>query len=274
LCLEYVVVGRVVSLESIGLPLPPMRREGVFPDATERTRSQPNGYQGAAADARVPRPKPRRRGGATEAFAARAENTVPPARTAEPRRPVRGHAVARFRRMLAGIRQLPKPIPALSGGQEILARLARSPRACHSQEQPGGAHARRRIGIRMRCSATRFPSNGSRPTAGNPDDGRYGPSGAVVRVCPAVPPDRPALDSAREAAPRPSAADAVLRSERQLMEQRDYNLLFRWFVGLSMTRSGIRPCLPRTGSGCCGGHRPGLLQAGVGAGAGPPAPLG
>jgi transposase len=24
------------------------------------------------------------------------------------------------------------------------------------------------------------------------------------------------------------------RSERQLMEQLDYNLLFRWFVGLSM----------------------------------------
>src|SRR5260370_2859209 len=26
----------------------------------------------------------------------------------------------------------------------------------------------------------------------------------------------------------------TVRSERQLMEQRDYNLLFRWFVGLSM----------------------------------------
>ncbi|CAL4869759.1 hypothetical protein MMA231_04051 (plasmid) [Asticcacaulis sp. MM231] len=26
----------------------------------------------------------------------------------------------------------------------------------------------------------------------------------------------------------------TIRSERQLMEQMDYNLLFRWFVGLSM----------------------------------------
>ncbi len=29
-----------------------------------------------------------------------------------------------------------------------------------------------------------------------------------------------------------------VRSERQLIEQLDYNLLFRWFVGLSM-RSGL-----------------------------------
>ena len=40
-----------------------------------------------------------------------------------------------------------------------------------------------------------------------------------------------------------------VRSERQLMEQLDYNLLFRWFVGLSRTiRSGTRPCSPRTGN--------------------------
>jgi hypothetical protein len=31
----------------------------------------------------------------------------------------------------------------------------------------------------------------------------------------------------------------TIRSERQLMEQLDYNLLFRWFVGLSM--DGSRP---------------------------------
>ena len=29
-----------------------------------------------------------------------------------------------------------------------------------------------------------------------------------------------------------------IRSERQLMEQMDYNLLFRWFVGLSMDAPG------------------------------------
>ena len=42
-----------------------------------------------------------------------------------------------------------------------------------------------------------------------------------------------------------------VRSERLLMEQLDYNLLFRWFVGLSMDdRSGHRPCSRRIGIGC------------------------
>ena len=31
----------------------------------------------------------------------------------------------------------------------------------------------------------------------------------------------------------------TVRSERQLMEQLDYNLLFRWFVGLGDRRSGV-----------------------------------
>src|SRR5579862_882708 len=35
-----------------------------------------------------------------------------------------------------------------------------------------------------------------------------------------------------------------IRSERQLMEQLDYNLLYRWFVGLARptTRCGTRAC--------------------------------
>ena len=65
-----------------------------------------------------------------------------------------------------------------------------------------------------------------------------------------------------------------VRSERQLMEQMDYNLMFRWFVGLGIDdpvwgegRLGIgpvdqfsperakpgakgRPCLPKTAIGC------------------------
>ena len=41
-----------------------------------------------------------------------------------------------------------------------------------------------------------------------------------------------------------------VRSERQLMEQLDYNLLFRWFVGCRwMPRCGTRRCLRRTASG-------------------------
>ena len=42
-----------------------------------------------------------------------------------------------------------------------------------------------------------------------------------------------------------------VRSERQLMEQIDYNLLFRWFVGLPMDApSGIRRCSRTTATGC------------------------
>ena len=41
-----------------------------------------------------------------------------------------------------------------------------------------------------------------------------------------------------------------IRSERQLMEQMQYNLLFRWFVGLASTiRCGFQPCLRRTATG-------------------------
>ena len=38
-----------------------------------------------------------------------------------------------------------------------------------------------------------------------------------------------------------------ISSERLLVEQLDYNLLFRWFVGLSVDdRCGITRALPRT----------------------------
>src|SRR4051812_13380311 len=42
-----------------------------------------------------------------------------------------------------------------------------------------------------------------------------------------------------------------IRSERQLMEQLNYNLLYRWFVGLSPDDPVWDPTTsPRTGSGC------------------------
>src|SRR5262249_24780139 len=42
-----------------------------------------------------------------------------------------------------------------------------------------------------------------------------------------------------------------IRSERQLMEQLDYNLLYRWFVDFRpTTRCGTRPCSRRTATGC------------------------
>src|SRR5579864_1262083 len=44
----------------------------------------------------------------------------------------------------------------------------------------------------------------------------------------------------------------TIRSERMLMEQLEYNLLFRWFVGLEMdeARCGTTRWSARTGSGC------------------------
>jgi len=40
-----------------------------------------------------------------------------------------------------------------------------------------------------------------------------------------------------------------VRSERLLMEQLDYNLLFRWFVAWPwMTRSGTPRCSPKPGA--------------------------
>src|ERR1035441_1252945 len=48
-----------------------------------------------------------------------------------------------------------------------------------------------------------------------------------------------------------------VRSERLLMEQLDYNLLFRWFVGLNMDDSVWDvTVLPRTASGCSMGILP------------------
>ena len=42
-----------------------------------------------------------------------------------------------------------------------------------------------------------------------------------------------------------------IRSERQLMEQLDYNLLYRWFVGLSPDDPVWDPTTsPRTATGC------------------------
>jgi transposase len=43
----------------------------------------------------------------------------------------------------------------------------------------------------------------------------------------------------------------TIRSERQLIEQLDYNLLYRWFVGLGVDEPVWVPtCSRRTASGC------------------------
>ena len=49
----------------------------------------------------------------------------------------------------------------------------------------------------------------------------------------------------------------TIRSERQLIKQIDYNLLYRWFVGLELTRRCSAPrCSPRIGNGCSRARSP------------------
>ena len=44
-----------------------------------------------------------------------------------------------------------------------------------------------------------------------------------------------------------------VRSERAFYEQLEYNLLFRWFLGMnSLSPASMPPPSPRTGSGCSG----------------------
>jgi transposase-like protein DUF772 len=66
-----------------------------------------------------------------------------------------------------------------------------------------------------------------------PDRGRTAVVGCGVRQ--AVRSHGPCLDRAGVYAAGASVAGVYsIRSERQLVEQLDYNLLFRWFVGLGM----------------------------------------
>ena len=57
----------------------------------------------------------------------------------------------------------------------------------------------------------------------------------------------------------------TIRSERQLMEQLDYNLLFRWFVGLGMDDAGLGADDVHQESRSLAGrrHRRGVLRGGV-----------
>ena len=83
------------------------------------------------------------------------------------------------------------------------------------------------------------------------------------------------VDSTGAVAARSAVADAVLvRSERLLIEEIDYNILFRWFVGLNFGRCSV---------GCHGVHqeprpfaggRSGQGLSGAGGGASPRAGLG
>ena len=57
---------------------------------------------------------------------------------------------------------------------------------------------------------------------------------------PSIPPERLLRGSLLQ-------AFYTIRSERQLMEQLDYNLLFRWFVGLAATRSIVKSRRRRRG---------------------------
>src|SRR5207249_9196769 len=71
--------------------------------------------------------------------------------------------------------------------------------------------------------------------ATDPADCGRGAGGSVASVRAAVRQIWPTVDSPRAIASRSAVAGLLsVRSELQLMEQLDYNLLFRWFVGLSV----------------------------------------
>jgi len=69
-----------------------------------------------------------------------------------------------------------------------------------------------------------------RVPAGHPASGGRDPGRNVEAVRRAVCANRAAFDVARA----PAASAVSVRSERMLMQQLDYNLLFRWFVGLEI----------------------------------------
>ena len=106
--------------------------------------------------------------------------------------------------------------PTSLRGSRMLKNAEAIGRACHSQEQPGGAHARRRSasGHDVQLRGPRAAGPGGPPPAGDPHDGRHGPPGALARVRAAVPEDGAPVDPARAAAARPAGADAVLGPER------------------------------------------------------------
>ena len=77
--------------------------------------------------------------------------------------------------------------------------------------------------------------------AGDSPHHRPGARAALAAVRRAVCQFRPAVDSRRRSCCARLLLQALytIRSERQLMEQLDYNLLFRWFVGLGHGRRGV-----------------------------------
>ena len=79
------------------------------------------------------------------------------------------------------------------------------------------------------------PGAAGSPTAPDPDDRRRRSERAVGRVRGAVSPlGRPSIAPERLLRALLLQAFCSVRSERLLMEQLDYNLLYRWFVGLGI----------------------------------------
>ncbi|MGB7757602.1 MAG: transposase [Salinisphaera sp.] len=77
---------------------------------------------------------------------------------------------------------------------------------------------------------TRRSSAAPDPVAGWCDTGIHGPHSDGQHLT-----YRPTGHHPGAPDPGPAAADAVLgRFERQLVEQRRYNMLYRWFVGVSL----------------------------------------
>ena len=98
------------------------------------------------------------------------------------------------------------------------------------------AHERNRSAAESRVQL-HFPGAASaqRPSAAaDPHDGGRNPEAAVAAVPQDVCESGPPIDSAGAVIAGAAQMLYSVRSERLLMEEMDYNILFRWFVGLNL----------------------------------------
>ena len=121
-----------------------------------------------------------------------------------------------------------------------LAGCGKTPKVCNEAAQNASKmHARNRSAAESRVQL-HFPgaAGPQRPSAAaHPHDGGRNPEAAVA----AIPKDVRQSGAARRSIPPEQLLRAQLlqmlysvRSERLLMEEMDYNILFRWFVGLNL----------------------------------------
>ena len=113
-------------------------------------------------------------------------------------------------------------------------------RCSHSRRERADAWSRRAAGIDVQLRVAGGAGPGGPSAAGDPADDRR----ALARLSPQfgtlyVQFGRPSIPPEQLLRALLLQALYTIRSERQLMEQLDYNLLFRWFVGPGHGRCGV-----------------------------------